>query len=87
MKPIRTGLAVAITLSLFYSLCTIVWAAMPDRFIGFTNSLFHGLDFGRLLGSEPFAWSSFFYALTVFATWGFGFGSFFSWLHGLLQRD
>ena len=83
MKPIKTGLAVALTLSLFYSLCTLFAVMFPETFLHFMNAFFHGLDFGKLTAAEPYAWSQFFYAVIVFAVWGFALGTFFAWLHSI----
>ena len=85
MKPLPTGLALSTTVALFYSLCTLVEVTWPDQFMGFMNALFHGLDFRKLVTTEPFTWSSFVYALVVLAAWGFGIGAFFSWVHDALS--
>lgn len=42
--PLRTGIAFALTVGLFYSLCTVVWVAAPGPSVSFMNSLFHGMD-------------------------------------------
>ena len=47
--PIRTGIALAITVGLFYALCTLAWAMAPGPFLGFMNSLFHGMDFSAMV--------------------------------------
>jgi hypothetical protein len=81
MKPLRTGLALSVTVAVFYSLCTLVEVIWPEQFMAFMNALFHGLDFRKLATSEPYRWSSFFYALVIHAVWSFALGSFFAWLH------
>lgn len=86
MKPLRTGITLSLTISVFYTLCTLIWVAAPDRFMSFMNALFHGLDFRMLMTAVPYDWSSFFYSLVVFAIWGLGIGSFFSWVHNALSQ-
>ncbi len=86
MKPLPTGITLSLTLAVFYSLCTLIWAIWPDPFISFMNALFHGLDFRALQSTEPYTWSSFFYALVVTAAWGFALGAYFAWLHNLLSK-
>jgi hypothetical protein len=86
MKPIRAGIAFAITVAVFYALCTLAWVLAPDRFIGFMNSLFHGLDFTSLVQSSPFTWPVFLFALLVLSTWALLAGTFFAWLLNRLTR-
>ncbi len=85
MKPLRTGLALAVTVALFYSLCTLVEVALPNQFMNFMNALFHGLDFSKLASSEPYRWTSFLYALVVMAIWAFAAGAFFAIIHNALS--
>jgi hypothetical protein len=76
MKPLLTGSTLALTVMVFYSLCTlVVW---PDRFMGFMNALFHGLDFRPLVVTQPYTWGAFFTADVVLGLWGFGIGAFFA---------
>lgn len=84
--PLRTGIALAITVGVFYVLCTLVWAAAPGPFLGFMNSLFHGLDFGSMVRPAPFAWPGFVTALFVLCVWALLAGSFFAWLINRLSR-
>jgi hypothetical protein len=85
MKPLRTGLALAATVALFYSLCTLVEVAFPSQFMNFMNALFHGLDFSKLMSSEPYRWASFIYALIIMAIWAFAAGAFFAIVHNALS--
>lgn len=84
MKPLQSGITLSITVSVFYSLCTLVEVMWPEQFMGFMNALFHGLDFRKLFTSEPYSWPSFFYALAVLAVWSFVFGAFFAWLRNAI---
>lgn len=43
------------TVAVFYALCTAVWVVAPGPFIGFMNSLLHGLDFSPLLMAAEFS--------------------------------
>jgi len=49
MNPLRTGIALAVTVALFYVLCALTWALAPGPFMGFMNSLFHGMDFSSMV--------------------------------------
>jgi hypothetical protein len=86
MNPVRTGLTLAITVGLFYALCTIVWALAPGPFLGFMKNLFHGLDFSPMVQAQPFAWTGFVSALLVLSAWAFFAGAFFAWLSNRLAR-
>ena len=79
-RPLRTGLALAATVAFFYALCTLVWLAAPGPFMGFMNSLFHGLDFTPLLTPRAFSWDGFLEALLAMSVWAFLAGTFFDWL-------
>ena len=59
MASIRTGIVFAITVGVFYALCTLVWVLAPGPFLAFMNNLFHGMDFSALVQPGPFAWSGF----------------------------
>ncbi|MBT9596977.1 MAG: hypothetical protein IV094_13415 [Vitreoscilla sp.] len=77
---LSTGIALAVAVAVFYALCTLVWLAAPNAFIGFMNSLFHGMDFTSLLTTAPFSWIGFVEALLVLSIWAFLAGTFFGWL-------
>lgn len=83
--PVRTGVTLSVTVAVFYALCTLAWVAAPGPFIGFMNSLFHGMDFTPLLKVTAFSWAGFVKALVVMAVWAFLAGSFFGWLHQRLR--
>ena len=74
--PVRTGIALATTVGLFYALCTLVWALAPGPFLGFMNSLFHGMDFSALVEPQPFGWPGFGVALLVLSVWALLAGAF-----------
>jgi hypothetical protein len=85
--PLRTGLALAITVSVFYTLCAVIWTLAPGPFLAFMNSLFHGMDFGTMVQARPFAWwPGFATALLVLGTWALLAGTFFAWLLSWLTR-
>ena len=86
MAPLRTGLTLAITVGLFYALCTLVWLLAPGPFLGFMNNLFHGLDFTSMVQPRPFAMQGFVTALLVLSAWALLAGMFFGWLSGRLAR-
>ena len=84
MKPLKTGLALSATVALFYTLCTLVEVTWPNQFMGFMNGLFHGLDFRKLMTTDPYNWASFLSALVILAVWAFAAGAFFAWIHSVL---
>ena len=86
MAPLRTGIALAITVGVFYALCALVWALAPGPFLGFMNNLFHGMDFTSMVQPRPFAWPGFLAALLVLCTWALLAGAFFAWLINRLTR-
>ncbi|MEO8144630.1 MAG: DUF5676 family membrane protein [Betaproteobacteria bacterium] len=82
-NEIRTGTAFAITVSVGYALCALVFWIWPEAAMNYMNGLFHGLDFRKLQsGPTMFAFGSFLYALIVTAVWAFGLGALFGWLFG-----
>jgi hypothetical protein len=77
---LRTGVAFAVTVALFYALCTVVWLVAQGPFLGFMNSVFHGMDFTPLVKDVTFSWANFIEALLVMSVWAFLAGTFFEWL-------
>ena len=86
MAPLRTGIALAITVGVFYALCALAWTLAPGTFLSFMNNLFHGMDFSTMVQPRPFAWQGFLAALLVLGTWALLAGAFFAWLHHRLTR-
>lgn len=82
---LRTGVALAVTVAVFYILCTLTWLVAPGPFLSFMNSLFHGMDFTSLVHPGGFVWAGFFEALLVMSLWAFLAGIFFGWLRQLLD--
>ncbi len=83
---LRTGVSLAVTVAVFYALCTLAWLAAPGPFLGFMNNLFHRIDFSPLLKPAPFSWGGFIQALLVMSAWAFLAGTFFAWVHRRLAR-
>jgi len=83
IAPLRTGIALAVTVGVFYALCALAWAMAPGPFLSLMNNLFHGMDFSGMGVQRPFAWPGFLAALLVLSTWALCFGIFFA---GLLNR-
>ena len=86
IRPFGTGLALAITVAVFYALCALVWALAPGPFLTFMNSLFHGMDFSSMVQPRSFAWPGFLAALLVLSTWALLAGTLFAWLLNRLAR-
>ena len=84
VRPIGTGIALAITVGVFYALCTLIWAAAPGPVLSFMNNLFHGIDFSGMVQPRPFAWSGFVVALLLLSAWAQLAGTFFAWLRDRL---
>ena len=80
LAAVRTGVALAVTVAVFCTLCALVWLAAPGTFLNFMNGLFHGMDFSTLVRPAPFSWSGFLEALIVMSVWALFAGSFFGWL-------
>ena len=87
MTPLRTGIALAATVGLFYALCTLIWLLAPGPFLAFMNSLFPGMDFSAMVQPGSFSVARFVAALVVLSGWAFGAGLFFGWLGARLARD
>ena len=80
-NAIRTGTAFAVTVSIGYALCALVFWIWPEAAMNFMNGLFHGLDFRKLQsGPAMFSFGTFLYTLIVTAVWSFGLGVLFGWL-------
>lgn len=79
-RPFSTGIALAVTVGVFYALCTVLWVLAPGPFLGFMISLFHGMDFSGIVRPRPFAWSGFLVALLLLGGWALLAGAFFAWL-------
>ena len=86
LAPLRTGIALAITVGIFYALCALVWTLAPGPSMSFMNNLFHGMDFSGMVRPQPFAWPGFLAALLVLSTWALLAGAFFAWLLNRLTR-
>lgn len=86
MKPLQTGLALSVTVALFYSLCALVEVLWPTQFMAFMNALFHGIDFRPLQGFQPHPWRDYIYALFVIALWAFVLGTFYASFYNVLDR-
>jgi ABC-type phosphate/phosphonate transport system permease subunit len=86
MKPLQTGVALSVTVAVFYSLCTLVEVLWPAQFMGFMNALFHGMDFRPLQTTELHPWRDYLYAMVVMALWAFAMGAFFAAVHNALAH-
>ena len=85
-RPVSTGIALAVTVGVFYALCTLLWVLAPGPFLGFMNSLFHGMDFSAMVQPRPFAWTGFLVALLLLSGWALLAGMFFAWLRNRLAE-
>ena len=86
-NSIRTGVALAASVGIAYSACTLVFWIWPDAAATFMNGLFHGLDFRRLQsGPTLFSFGAFAYALVVLMIWSLAIGTLFAWLRERMVR-
>jgi len=80
-NAVRDGIALAVTVGIGYTSCTVVFWLWPEAAATFMNGLFHGLDFRKLQsGSALFTFGSFLYALAVMMVWAFALGTIYRWL-------
>ena len=85
MTPLRTGIALAITVGVFYALCALVWALAPGPSLSLMNGLFHGMNFNSMVRPGDFSLLGFVAALVVLSVWAFFVGTFFAWLRDRLS--
>lgn len=45
MSPVRTSVALAITVGAIYALCAVAWAIAPATFLSLMSNLLYGMDF------------------------------------------
>ncbi len=86
LNPWRTGTALGLTIAIGYTICTILFAVWPDAAMQFMNTLFHGLDFGKLAPAAPWSFTAFICTVAIFTVWGFLMGALFAWLNNRLTR-
>ena len=86
-NPWKAGVTLALTVTITYTVCAVLYALFPERGIEFLNALFHGLDFNKLGPPLPFTFLMFVYPLFVFAVWGFLVGALYAWLNNLFHND
>lgn len=81
IMPVRAGGALAATVAVAYSICTLVFLLWPETAANFMNVLFHGLEFRKLQnGPALFDFGRFFYVLAMLSVSTFWFGALFGWL-------
>lgn len=83
--PIRTGVAFALTVAIGYAACSVLFLLFPGIAMAFMNSLFHGLDFGKLQANTTFSFGGFAYALIVLSAWAFMLGTIFGGIQRLVR--
>lgn len=88
VNPIHTGTALAVTVAVGYTACTLAFWKWPDAAASFMNALFHGLDFRRLQsGPALFTYGSFLFALAVAVVWAFVLGVLYGWCLRFFGRE
>lgn len=81
----KTGISLALTMAISYSICALLYALWPVQGIAFLNALFHGLDFGRLQAPQDYGVATFVGPLLVLSVWGAMVGTLFAWLSAKLH--
>ena len=85
MKPFHSGLAsLSTTVTLFYSLYTLVEVTSLNQFMEFVNALLHALDLSMLATGTPYHWVYFAYALGAMVAWAFAINALHTYIHNLL---
>ena len=84
-NPWRAGVTLALTVTITYTVCAVLYALFPERGIAFLIALFHGIDFNKLGPPLPFTFQMFVYPLFVFAVWGFLVGALYAQLNNLFH--
>jgi|GEM_PF-491529 len=84
-NPWRAGVTLALTVTITYTVCAVLYALFPEQGIAFLNALFHGIDFNKLGPPLPFTFLMFVYPLFVFAVWGFLVGALYAQLNNLFH--
>jgi hypothetical protein len=82
---IRTGVAFAFTVAIGYAACSVLFWLFPGIAMAFMNSLFHGLDFGKLQASNTFSFGGFAYAVVMLSAWAFMLGAVFEGIQRRLR--
>lgn len=80
MMPLPTGIALAVTVGVFYALCALVWALAPGPFLGLHEQ---ALSWHELQphGSAPsIRWAGFLDGVARTEHLGFIGRDFFAWL-------
>ncbi len=85
LNPVRTGIALALTVGIAYATCALVFWIWPEASAQFMNGLFHGLDFRKLRDAAGrFGFESFGVSLAGIVVWAFLVGCLFGWLSNRL---
>lgn len=88
INPMVSGAALAATVGIGYSACSLLFWFWPDAAASFMSALFHGLDFRKLQsGPVLFNFGQFLWALAVMVLWAFGMGAIFGWVFDRFTHD
>lgn len=78
-----TGLSLAVTVVIAYTVCAFLFLAVPDLAASFLESLFHGLQFSRLeVADARFRFTGF--GVTAIALFVYAF--FVGWLFAIVRN-
>ena len=86
LHPWLTGAALAVTVTIGYAACALIFVTFPDASATFLNALFHGLDFRKLQPAGGYSLAGFGGASVVLALWAFLIGVLFAAIRNFLGR-
>jgi hypothetical protein len=85
IRILPTGLALAITVALFYALCALASALWPDGTIAFFNAWMHSVDLKAIEATRPMTLGLFVYGLISIALVGFIVGIVYAWVYNRMD--
>jgi 2TM family of unknown function (DUF5676) len=84
LSPWSVGAAVALTVLVTYTVCTVIFVTFPDSSVNFLNALFHGLAFRKLRQSGGgFSYAGFGGVAVTWVAVGFSVGALYAWFYNL----
>jgi hypothetical protein len=86
LNVVKTGLALAVTLALFNSLCATIVALWPALAIAFANAWMHELDLQLIRADAPLTLGRFVYGLVGVSVTGFVIGGLYAWVYNWMPK-
>lgn len=87
LSPSKTGLALAVTMTIAYVICALAFLAFPGLATTFLESLFHGVQFARLPAQgQGFRFAGFGLVTIALFVYAFAIGWLFAVVRNMLLR-